>query len=107
MTIAGTALADGQLAAAAAPTPTIYTTPGGTITYVKSIVCTNTGAGRNVVVLAVTRTGAERRLIRVPLETNEQLFFNEPVLLEATDIIQGEATNATEVDFVISGAEET
>lgn len=107
MPIDGTALADGQLGAVAAPTPTIYTTPGGTTTYVKSIICTNTGAGRNVVVLAVTRTGVERRLIRVPLETNEQLYFDEPLVLEATDIIQGEATNATEVDYVISGAEET
>lgn len=107
MVIAGTALADGQLAAVAAPTPTIYTTPAGTVTYIKSIVCTNTGAGQNVVVLATTRTGVERRLIRVPLETNEQLYFNEALTLEALDIIQGEATNATEVDYVISGAEET
>ena len=107
MAIAGTALADGQLGAVAAPTPTIYTTPAGTVTYLKTITCTNTGAGQNVVLLAMTRTGVERRLIRVPLETNEQLFFDEAHTLEAGDIIQGEATNANEVDYVISGAEET
>ena len=107
MTIIGAALADGQLGAVAAPTPTIYTTPAGTTTYVKSIVCTNTGAGQNVVVLATTRTGVERRLIRVPLETNEQLYYNDALTLEAADIIQAEATNANEVDYVVSGAEET
>ena len=107
MPITGTALADGQLEAAASPTPTVYTTPGGTVTYVKSIICTNTGGSQNVVLLATTRTGTERRLIRLPLETNEQLFFNEPFALEAADIIQGEATSGSEVDYVISGAEES
>lgn len=107
MPISGIALADGQLLVPAAPTPTLYTVPANTTTYVKSIVCTNTGAGQNIVVLAATRTGVERRLIRVPLETNEQLYFDEPITLEAADIIQGEATNGAEVDYVISGAEQT
>lgn len=92
----------------AAPTPTIYTTPGGTVTYVSGITIANTGAGQNVVLLAVTRDGAnERRLIRVPLETNEELLWDEPLTLEAADIIQGEATNANEVDYTVNGAEET
>ena len=105
MAIAGQALADGQLAAAEA---VIYTVPGGTTTYVKSIICTNTGAGQNVVLLWVRNDGANsRRLIRVPLETNEQLYFNEPLTLEAADEIRGAATNAVEVDYVVNGAEET
>ena len=104
MAIAGKALADGQLAAAEA---TIYTVPGGTTTYIKSIICTNTGAGQNVVILYLRVDGANsRRLIRVPLETNEQLYFDEPLTLEAADLVRGEATNAIEVDYLISGAEE-
>ena len=104
MTITGGALADGQLAAAEA---TIYTVPGATVTYIKSIICTNTGAGQNVVLLYLRVDGANsRRIIRVPLETNEQLYFDEPLTLEAADLMRGEATNANEVDYVVNGAEE-
>ena len=105
MPIAGTALADGQLPAAEG---VIYTVPGATTTYVKNVICTNTGAGQNVVILWVRNDGANsRRLIRVPLETNEQLYFNDVLTMEAADEIRGSATNANEVDYVVNGAEET
>lgn len=105
MPIAGQALADGQLPAAEA---VIYTVPASTTTYMKSIICANTGGSINVVILYARNDGANsRRLIRVPLETNEQLYFDEPLTLEASDEIRGEATNANEVDYVISGGEET
>jgi len=104
MAIAGQALADGQLAAAEA---TLYTVPADTTTYIKSIICTNTGAGQNVVILYLRVDGANsRRIVRVPLETNEQLYFDEPLTLEAADLVRGEATNANEVDYIVSGAEE-
>jgi len=105
MAIAGKALSDGQLANAEA---VIYTVPGGTTTYIKSIICTNAGAGQNVVTLYVRNDGANsRRLIYVPLETNEQLYFDEPLTMEAADEVRGDATNAAEVDYIINGAEET
>lgn len=109
MPIAGAALADGQLAAPAAPTPTIYgPVAAATIVYVKSITCANRGGVANTVELAVTRTGAnERRLILVPLEDGEQLYFDEPITLETGDILQGEATNVNDVDYVISGGVQT
>lgn len=109
MPIVGTALADGQLAAPAAPTPTIYgPVAANTVVYVKSIICTNRGGVANTVELAVTRDGAnERRLILVPLADGEQLYFDEPLTLEENDIIQGEATNAADVDYVISGGVQT
>ncbi len=104
MAVIGTALADGQLPAAEG---VLYTVPAGTITYIKSIICANTGAGQNVVLLYLRVDGVNsRRLIRVPLETNEQLYFYPPLTLEAADEIRGEATNATEVDYVISGGED-
>jgi hypothetical protein len=105
MAIQGQALADGQLANAEA---TIYTVPAGTVAYVKSIICQNTGAGANVVQLWVRNDGANsRRLIYVTLQTNEQLYFNEPLTMAAADLIRGAATNANEVDYVVNGAEET
>ena len=73
MPISGIALADGQLANAVA---VIYTVPGATTAFIKSIVCANTGGGQNVVELWVRVDGVNsRRLIRVPLETNEQLYY--------------------------------
>lgn len=105
MAIQGQALADGQLAAAEA---TIYTVPATTIAYVKSIVCQNTGAGQNIVQLWVRNDGANsRRLAYITLQTNEQLYFDEPLTMEAADEIRGAATNANEVDYTINGAEET
>ena len=105
MPIAGIALADGQLANAEA---VIYTVPASTTAYIKSIICANTGAGQNVIELWVRLDGANsRRLIRVPLETNEQLYFDDALTLEAADEIRGAATNATEVDYTIWGGEQT
>lgn len=104
MAIVGEALADGQLPNAEG---VLYTVPGGTGAYIKSIICTNTGAGQNVVLLWVRNDGVNsRRLIRVPLETNEQLYFDEALTMEAADEVRGSATNANEVDYVINGAEE-
>ena len=106
MAIAGEALADGQLPAAEG---VLYTVPANTVAYIKSIVYTNThAANTNVVFIWVRLDGANsRRLIRVPLYPNEQLLFDEPLTLDETDEIRGSATNATEVDYVISGAEQT
>ena len=81
--------------------------PADTKAYIKSIICTNTGAGQNVVILYLRVDGANsRRIIRVPLETYEQLYFDEPLTLEAADLVRGEATNANEVDYIVNGAEE-
>lgn len=105
MAIEGQALADGQLAAAEA---VMYTVPGATIAYIKSIVCANVGAGQNVILLYARVDGVNsRRLIRVPLETNEQLYYNDAITLVAGDELRGEATNANEVDFTVWGAEGT
>jgi len=106
MPIAGRQLADGQLPNAEAA---LYTAPGGTITYVKSIVCANVhAANTNTVELFVRPSGgASRRIVRVPLEPSEQLYFNAPLALDTGDAIRGLATNAAEIDYTIYGGEET
>ena len=105
MAIEGQALADGQLPNVEG---VLYTVPADTVTYIKSIVLANTGAGQNIVILWVRLDGVNsRRIVRVPLETEEQLLFDDPLTLEATDEIRGSATSAAEVDYVISGGEGT
>ena len=104
MPITGKAIADGQLGSSEA---VLYTVPAGKLAYVKSITCTNTGAGNNTVTLLVRLDGANsRRLVRVTLQADDNLAYTEALTLEAGDEIRGYATNAAEVDYVISGGEE-
>jgi len=105
MTILGKQLADGQLPAAEGD---LYACPADTRAFVKSISCTNTSAANtNTVTLYLKPTGGtSRRLVRVPLSSNDQLYYLAPETLDTADAIRGEATNAAEVDYVISGAVE-
>jgi hypothetical protein len=104
MTIEGKQLADGQLAGSETD---MYTVPASTRAFIRSIICANTGAGTNTVLLFLRPSGGtSRRLIKIPLEIDEQLYFNEPMTLDAGDKVRGQATSASEVDYVISGAEE-
>lgn len=106
MPITGRQLADGQLPNAEAA---LYTAPGGTITYVKSIVLTNVHAANTDTIELFLRpsAGVSRRLIKIPLAPSEQLYFDTPIALDTGDAIRGLATNALEVDYVINGGEET
>jgi len=105
MSISGKQLADGQLAAAEAD---MYTVPGSTRTFLSGIVCNNTGAGDNTVVLYLTPSGGTSRCIAyMSLGTHQTMYFDERLILDAGDKIRGYATNATQVDYVICGAEET
>jgi len=106
MALTGKQLADGQLAAAKA---TLYTTPAGTTTYVKSIICHNThAANTNVAVLYVQPSGGTSRIIaKVALTPLDTLYVDDAIVLDTGDLIRGSATNATEVDYAVFGAEET
>lgn len=101
-------LADGQLPNAKG---TLFTATVATI--VKGIILTNTGAGANLVNLYFKRNGGTSRRI-IPkdtsLSTGDTLFWGgdvEIVVLDAGGVIEGDATNATEVDYVISGVQRT
>jgi hypothetical protein len=104
MAITAKQLADGQI-----PTvkTVIYTCPTGAIAYVKTIICQNVGANTNTTALFLLPTvGASRTIAQVKLKANETLYFDEPLVLDATDAIQGLATNSLQVDYTIYGAEE-
>lgn len=82
-------------------------------TIIKSVVLTNTGAGANLVNLYFKRNGGTSRRI-IPkdtsLSTGDTLSWGgdvEVVVLDAGGVIEGSATNAAEVDYVISGVQRT
>lgn len=98
------ALADGQLAAAKA---TLYTTPASTQTIVKSITFVNTSASA-VTINAYAKPGAtSRRVIPKDLSipAGASYVHDAVITLEAGDLIEGDASTANVVDYVINGTE--
>ncbi|MDQ1291034.1 MAG: hypothetical protein QG615_828 [Nitrospirota bacterium] len=96
-------LAQGQLPNAKG---TLYTAAGQVI--VRRINLVNTGAGINSVnVYKKTAAGTSKRIIPVALALDpgdQAICIEDDVMtLETGDLIEGDATNASEVDYVIDG----
>jgi hypothetical protein len=100
------ALGEGQLAGAKG---TIYTVPSVTQTVIKTITLVNTTAGALTVNLYINSSGTSRRIIPkdLSLGAGEALETDRDYTLEAGDLIEGDASSATSIDFTISGIEET
>ena len=99
------ALADGQLANSKG---TVYTCPASTTAYIKSITVYNSNSTSETVTLWLNRTGTSRVVFKATLTTGDYGEALDSVLvLEAGDIIQGQATTASMVDYTISVVEET
>lgn len=98
------ALASGQLASSKG---TIYTVPGSTQTIVKSLTLVNTDSVARTVNLYVNTAGTSRRICPkdLSLPAGALLELDRVITLEAADLIEGDASAATVVDFFISGAE--
>jgi hypothetical protein len=98
------ALASGQLAGSKG---TLYTVPGSTQAVVKSITLVNTDSVTRTVNLYVNTAGTSRRICPKDLSLPAGAMFelDRVITLEAADLIEGDASTATVVDFVISGAE--
>ena len=107
MTVNIIALADGQLANSKG---TVYTTPASTEAIVNSITLVNTDSSARTVNLYVKRDGTNSRRIipkDLSLAVGAQFSYNSVLTLEAADLIEGDASAATVVDYVISGVTET
>lgn len=107
MALAYKSLADGQLAAAKA---TLYTVPALTTAIIKQITYTNTDASDRTVNLYVKRSGSSSRRIipkNMNLAVGNTMYWGDgdSMELSAGDIIEGDASSATVVDYVITGAE--
>lgn len=107
MTVSIKALADGQLAATKG---TLYTTPASTETIITTITLVNTDSSARTVNLYAQRDGTNsRRIIPEALSLAADggtLVFDNKITLEAADLIEGDASAASVVDYVISGVEE-
>lgn len=97
-------LGNGQLPAAKG---TLYTVPGATNACARITVVNTDTVSRNVNIY-VNRTGTSRRVSSKDqiLGAGERAVFG-PHTLEAADLVEGDATAATIVDYVIDGFEVT
>ena len=105
MTVEIKSLSDGQLADAKA---TIYTTPAATQTIINRITLVNTNTSTETVNLYFKASGGTSRRI-IPKDYSliaAALFImDDAITLEAADILEGDTTTASKVDFVVSGME--
>lgn len=105
MTLAIKSLADGQLGASKA---TLYTAPAATQTVVSIISLVNTdSSARTVNIYFKASGGTSRRIIPkdLSLAIGANFVHDIKVTLEAADIIEGDASAADVVDYVLSGGE--
>ena len=105
MSVAIKSLADGQLGTAEA---TLYTAPAATQTIIKRITLVNTDSSARTVNLYFKASGGTSRSI-IPVDTSlaigALLVMDDEVTLEAADVIRGKGAVASQIDYVISGVE--
>lgn len=100
-------LADGQLGAVKAA---LYTVGASTQTIIKTITLVNTDTNARTVNLYICVSGGtSRRIIPkdMSLDIKYCFIFDDELTLEAGDKIEGDASVANKVDYVINGVEET
>jgi hypothetical protein len=101
------AIADGQLPAAKG---TLYTVPAATIVVITSFSLAHAGAADRTVNLYVNRSGTSRRIIGKDrtLAVGESIEKDKTsIVLETGDLIEGDASAASEIDYVFSGFKST
>lgn len=92
-------LAEGQLAAAKG---TLFTATGQTI--VRLIMVSHVAGGTQSVVLYLKKSASTSRVLaRATLLTNEFGEEDQIITLDVGDLIEGETTDATSVDYLIMG----
>lgn len=106
MTITVKVLADGQLSSSKA---TLYTVPVLTKCYIKFLSVCNVAASQQAIQIFINPNGASRKIAHLSLAENEYARVvekDETITLEAGDTIEGQSTNGSSVDYLITGAEE-
>ena len=105
MSIAIKALGDGQLAATKG---TLYTVPTDTQAIVKTITLVNTVTSARTVNLYVKPGGTSRRIIPkdLSLAAGAEFEWEGTLTLSAADLIEGDASVASKIDYTINGVEE-
>lgn len=106
MAITAKELADGQLPAARGD---LYTVPADTAAYIKSITLHNTDSSSHDVTITKEPDGGgtERVIISVTLDAGDTFYFDEPTVMDATDLLRGDdGGTGSVIDYTVSGAEE-
>ena len=106
-TFTGKVLAEGQFATTKG---TLYTVPGATVAYVKAFLVYNTNAATQTVNVYLKPGGTSRQIHKLSLLQNESANIIDLVgsfNLEAGDLIEGDTTTTTALDYIITGVEET
>lgn len=87
---------------------TIYTVPASTSTIVKTITLVNTNTTTENVNLYIYRATASRRIIpqNMNLVAGNLVIYDDELCLEAGDLIEGDTTTASKVDYSIHGCED-
>ena len=105
MAILGRQLANGQLLNIEGD---LYIVPAGTRAFVKSIIYSNLASGTNTVgVFLQPSGGVSRRIAFAAMASGVTMYYSAATTLDAGDRIRGVATNTNQVDYIISGGEET
>ena len=86
---------------------TLYTVPASTKAYISSMNGYNTNTTTETVLIYYKPGSTSRVQYRAALVQDGSMKVGPGDVLEAGDIIEGETTTATKVDFVIMGVEET
>uniref|UniRef100_A0A6M3L7E7 Uncharacterized protein n=1 Tax=viral metagenome TaxID=1070528 RepID=A0A6M3L7E7_9ZZZZ len=104
MTVTVKSLGTGQLAATIT---TIYTCPTSTQSIIDNVTLVNTNSSAETVNLYVKESGlTARRLTPKDMSLAAgRMFVSQTVTLSAGDVIQGDATDANQVDYIVSGVE--
>jgi len=98
-------LADGQLPSSKG---TLYTVPASTSVYLSKITIFNTNITTQTVELYINPSGTSRQLIYITeLEQYETIVYDGGVILETGDLLEGETTTVSVVDYLIMGVIET
>ena len=100
-------LAEGQFATSKG---TLYTVPASTKTYVKFFNVWNGNAATQTVRVYLKPGSTSRQIVTLSLAQNESANIVDLVgsfTLEAADLIEGDTTTWSALDYVITGLEET
>lgn len=87
----------------------LYTVPSSTQAMVKTIIIANNGGGTNTVDLYFTLLGGatEVHILSITLDAGDIAIIDDAGTFRTSDVISGKATNASQVDYAISGGEAT
>jgi hypothetical protein len=99
-------MAEGQLPIAKG---TLYTVPGATSALIKTIILVNTDASARTINIYVKPGATSRRIFTkdFSLAAGDQTQLDLNIILETGDLLEGDASAATVVDYFVCGVEET